>query len=191
MISAEWVTAIATAGTFIVIATSAIAALMQLRHMRSSNQINAYNECRETMDQPAFREALDFIFNELPSHFDDPDFLEKMRHGLPGRLGAVRMVGNLFESMGLFVHLGIMDKDIACELWASIALRSWAALSPMMPLVRRELDPGIWDYFEYMASISRDFIEHSPVARFPSNVKRMPVDESLLERLRQRTPDAG
>lgn len=38
--SAEWVTAIATAGTFVVIAASAIAALLQIRHMRSGNAIS-------------------------------------------------------------------------------------------------------------------------------------------------------
>lgn len=39
--SAEWVTAIATAGTFVVIAASAAAALVELRHLRGSNQIAA------------------------------------------------------------------------------------------------------------------------------------------------------
>ena len=43
--SAEWFTAIGTLGTFVVITVSAIAALMQLRHMRGSNQIIALNEC--------------------------------------------------------------------------------------------------------------------------------------------------
>jgi len=190
VLSAEWVTALATAGTFIVIAASAIAALMQLRHMRSSNQIQAYNECRETLDQPEFRLALEFIFNELPAHLNDPDLIEKMRNGLPGKMGAVRMVGNLFESMGLFVRKGIMDREIACELWSSIALRSWEALAPLITVLRREVDPGIWDNFEYMAAISRDFNSVSPTAPFPPGLRRMPVDDSLVKRLYVQTDDA-
>lgn len=55
--TAEWVTAFAKAGTFLVIAASTIAALLRLRHMRSVNQIAAYNECRETMESADFRTA--------------------------------------------------------------------------------------------------------------------------------------
>ena len=76
--SAEWVTAIATAGTFVVIAASAIAALVQLRHMRGSNQIVALTECRETVESPDFREAQRFVSYELPKRLQD---LEKHRGG--------------------------------------------------------------------------------------------------------------
>ena len=70
--SAEWFTAIGTLGTFVVITVSAIAALMQLRHMRGSNQIIALNELRETMESPAFRAAQNFIARELPQRLQDP-----------------------------------------------------------------------------------------------------------------------
>jgi hypothetical protein len=56
--SAEWVTAIGTIGTFVVIAASAVAALVQLRHMRGSNQIAALNELRETMESESFHSDL-------------------------------------------------------------------------------------------------------------------------------------
>jgi hypothetical protein len=56
--SAEWVTAIGTIGTFVVIAASAVAALVQLRHMRGSNQIAALNELRETMESESFQSDL-------------------------------------------------------------------------------------------------------------------------------------
>jgi len=183
MITPDWLTALSTAGTFVVIAASAVAALLQLRHMRSGNQIQAYNECRESMERPEFREALEFIFTELPSLFEDPELVHKIKAGMPGKLGGVRHVGNLFESMGLFVARGIMDKDIACELWSGVALRSWNALAPMIELVRQEVDPGVWLYFEYMASISRDYSDSPFDANFPRSARRMPVDDSLVKRL--------
>ena len=70
--SAEWVTAIATLGTFIVIAASAVAALMQLRHMRGSNQIVALTECRETMESETFQNAREFVLMVLPELLKDP-----------------------------------------------------------------------------------------------------------------------
>ena len=64
--SPEWLTAVGTLGTFVVIAASAIAALLQLRHMRGSNQIIALNEVRETIESPAFQAAERFVVQELP-----------------------------------------------------------------------------------------------------------------------------
>ena len=70
--SPEWLTAIGTLGTFVVIAASAVAALMQLRHMRAGNQIVALNEARETIESPAFQETLLFT-RELPQRLTDPE----------------------------------------------------------------------------------------------------------------------
>ena len=53
--SLELVNTLATFGTFVVIAATAIAAIVQLRHARSSNQIAALNELRETMETPEFQ----------------------------------------------------------------------------------------------------------------------------------------
>ena len=48
----ELVNTLATFGTFLVIAATAIAAVVQLRHARGSNHIAALNELRETTESP-------------------------------------------------------------------------------------------------------------------------------------------
>ena len=48
--SVELLSTLASVGTFIVIGATAIAAIIQLRHMRGSNQIIALTECRETLE---------------------------------------------------------------------------------------------------------------------------------------------
>jgi len=58
--SLELFNILARLGTFIVIAATAIAAIVQLRHMRSSNQIAAINELRETIETPEFQVAQQF-----------------------------------------------------------------------------------------------------------------------------------
>ena len=77
--TADWVTAIATVGTFLVILASAIAALAQLRHMRGSNQIIALTECRETLESDGFRQAQQFVSYELPKRLRDPNEARKIR----------------------------------------------------------------------------------------------------------------
>jgi hypothetical protein len=72
--SLELANTLATLGTFVVIAATAIAALLQLRHARSSNQIAALNELRETTETPAFLEASHFVQGGLSAKLQDPAF---------------------------------------------------------------------------------------------------------------------
>jgi hypothetical protein len=181
-VSAEWVTAIGTIGTFVVITASAIAALVQLRHMRGSNQIVALTECRETLESPEFREAQRFVSYELPKRLNDPREREKIV-ALPfsGEYEAIGTVANFFESMGLFVKTGIIDRRIACDFWAFVVLRNWNALLPVTTFIRAAVQTdALWENFEYMAMLSKSYSEQHPIS-YPPKAPRMPVDRSLLD----------
>jgi hypothetical protein len=189
--SAEWVTAIATAGTFVVIAASAIAALIQLRHMRGSNQIVALTECRETLESPEFRDAQRFVSFELPKRLQSDEECRKIAQ-LPfvGEYQAIGTVANFFESMGLFVKTGIIDRRIACDFWSEVVLRNWRALSPVAAYVRHAIgQQALWENFEYMAILSERYQREHPTS-YPNGLPHMPVDASLIERSK-RWQDVG
>ncbi|MFN2449258.1 MAG: hypothetical protein ABR508_05620 [Candidatus Baltobacteraceae bacterium] len=175
--TAEWLTAVATLGTFVVIAASAIAALMQLRHMRGSNQIVALTECRETLESAEFQDAREFAALALPALMQDPQMRAKLEQPFfPAELRAAGNVANFFESMGAFVRHGIIDRRIACDLWCGVVVNSWNALLPVTA-VRRKIDPGIWENFEYLAVLSMDFMEQHPTS-YPEGMRRMPPFET-------------
>lgn len=172
--SAEWVTAIATAGTFVVIAASAVAALLQLRHTRGSNQIIALTECRETLESQAFQDARQFIISALPALMEDPEIVKALHAPyFPSELRPISFVANFFESMGAFVRHRIIDKEIACNLWCSVVLTMWNATLPVTRL-RREIDDGIWENFEYLAMISQQYMKRNPTS-YPAGMPRMPL----------------
>lgn len=181
----EWITAIGTIGTFVVIAASAIAALIQLRHMRSSNQIVALTECRETLESPDFREAQRFVSYELPKRLADPQ--ERLRIAQPqsqfeGEYRAIDTVANFFESMGMFVKNRIIDPQLALSMWCYVVLRNWEALLPVITYVRNDLgEPSIWEHFEYLASISSEYLKQNSGGSYPRGVRRMAEDRSLIE----------
>jgi hypothetical protein len=180
--SAEWVTAIATAGTFVVIAASAIAALLQLRHVRGSNQIAALTECRETLESPDFRKAQSFVSYELPKRLADPSEWQKItRLPFQGEYEDIVTVANFFESLGAFVRNGIIDRRIACDLWYGVVLRNWNALLPVTTYVRRAVGRGLWENFEYLAALSQRYDDTYPEGTYPTNLPRMPEDPSLVE----------
>jgi hypothetical protein len=174
--SAEWVTAIATVGTFVVIAGSAVAALMQLRHMHDSNQMLAYNECRATMDSEHFRNALISIRGQLAARLKDPNAIEEIvASEFAGDYAGIRLVANLFESLGLFVRTGMMEERIACELWSGIIVATWDALRPLTALLRERVDPAIWLNFEYITVLCNRYNKRFPTGEYPAGVERMPL----------------
>lgn len=185
MVSAEWITAIGTVGTFVVIAASAIAALLQLRHMRGSNQIVALTECRETLEAPDFREAQRFVSFELPKRLLDPR--EQLRIAQPqsqfeGEYQAINSVANFFENLGVFVKNRIIEKELACDLWSGVVLRNWRALLPIVTFVREDLaSPSVWENFEYLAVISEEYMQSHPDGSYPKNVRHMRADRSFID----------
>lgn len=183
--SAEWITAIGTVGTFVVIAASAIAALLQLRHMRGSNQIVALTECRETLEAPDFREAQRFVSFELPKRLLDPRELLRIaqpQSQFEGEYQAIDTVANFFENLGVFVKNRIIEKELACDLWSAVVLRNWRALRPIVNFVREDLAaPSIWENFEYLAVISEEYLQQHPDGSYPQNVQHMPEDRSFIE----------
>lgn len=179
--SAEWVTAIGTLGTLVVIAASAIAALIQLRHMRSSNQIAAFTEFRETMESDKFQTAEAFVSFELPKHLKDP--VERTRATtvpFSGEYAAISTVANVFESLGGLIKNGVIDRNVACDVFAHMVIRNWEALLPLTTHLRRALDnPALWENFEYLTLLSKRFQAKYPDGAYPSGEPRLPEDDSL------------
>lgn len=178
--SADWVTAIATVGTFAVIAASAVAALIQLRHMRGGNQIAALTEIRETLESPEFEKALKYLHREFPRRLADPDVRKRLLEPgpTPDEFIPIRTVTNFFEAFGAFVRRRIIDPDIACDLFGPVVLTNWEILAPYIANRRAAAnDPAYWENFEYFAALSKDWIRRHPGGTYPRRAMRMPQPE--------------
>ena len=173
---------VATFGTFVVIAATAIAALVQLRHTRSSNQISAVTEMRETLESSRFREARRFILEQMPRILDDP--AERIKLGsriMPPEFDAVRDVANFFETMGVFVKLGIVDRALMCDLWDGVVFQTWKELEPAILIRRKVGDAGLWANFEYLAVLCQKSLSENEGDNYPRGVRRMTFDERSLD----------
>ncbi len=125
--SLEIVNTLATFGTFLVIAGTAIAAIVQLRHARSSNQIEALAELREARDSSEMQSAQRFVTWELNGKLKDVIFRYQTAH--PEAMSAenqpawtdVRRVGNFYETMGALVKNGLVDRNLVLDIfWSQI-----------------------------------------------------------------------
>jgi hypothetical protein len=177
-VSAEWIVAVATAGTFVVIAASAMAALVQLRHMRQSNQIAALNEAREVLETPQFVEVMRFIRGELPGRLQDPAVRRALlgrswHQDVPDEYRRLAVVANFFESLGLLVKQGIIDRDTVCELMYQVITDLWEAFGPIVIQRRIVIDtPTLWENFEYLAVVSDEWVRAHPTGNYPRGTRR-------------------
>lgn len=181
--SAEWVTAGATVFTAVVIAASAAAALLQIRHLRKANEIEIIEKWTETIESPQFREARAFVMQELPRILADHERVKSLSWDpLPAELVPARTVCNFFEAVGLFVKLGSVDARVACDLWAFTALECWRAIAPVITFIReRDRLEALWENFEYLAVLSQEQLARRPEGSYPGGMRRMPKDRSLIE----------
>src|SRR4029077_21045772 len=89
---------IASIGTFVVIAATAVTALVQLRHMRSNNQIAAVTQMQQTFESERFALQRRIVAEQIPNLIADPTGRAKLGAAvLPSELEALRDVGNFFE----------------------------------------------------------------------------------------------
>jgi hypothetical protein len=187
--SAEWLTAIATAGTFVVIAASAVAALLQIRHMRSGNAISLLTAYNNEFDTQEFQLAFSYVRSELPARLEDDAVLDALADAPPfvGEFAAIRTIANFFEDMGAFVFTRLLDRRIVCTLYSENVTSAWRSIAPVAALLREKLDsPAVWENFEYLAVLSEDFIKQYPRGLFPAAMRHMPADTRLVDRWKVR-----
>lgn len=179
--SPEWVTAIASFATFVVIAATAIAALVQLRHMRNSNQIEVLTEFRHTMDSPEFRDAFHFIRYELPGLMNDSEGRRILMVLDSPESQRVNLVANYLDYACSFVKHGVVNRDLACDLWYSTVVRSWDGLAPLIASRRAMLGYRLWEDFEYLALLCKRFRQKFPAGTYPQGEEPLPLPDPWPE----------
>src|SRR5947209_16475960 len=77
-IRAEWVTALSTFGTVVVIGATAVAALIQLRHLRAANQLEALLSLERDFRAPELQDALRYVQEELRKNLENPTYRDEL-----------------------------------------------------------------------------------------------------------------
>jgi hypothetical protein len=176
--SLESVNAFATLGTFLVIAATAIAAIVQLRHARGSNQIAAMNELLEMDNQETVQSARRFVASQLPKKLQDASFryqvgnvsarTEENLHAM----AQINSVGNYYEYLGILVKTGLIDRELAFEMWAFNVLGEWKRLEDVTAIYRDKQDSAVWANFEYLAVLAEDWLAAHPQGTYPPQMRR-------------------
>jgi hypothetical protein len=182
--SLELLNTLATITTTVVISATAIAAVIQLRHMRASNQIAGQLALRQVLLDDEFIASMGHIRFEIRELLKDPQFLEFVRqyHLSSATDGderydrlysAALRVGRNLENIGNMIRNGLTDRRIFLEQYAILVVMAWDGTEPLLK-VRREAagNDAIWEDFEYLTVLSRRWIAEVRSC-YPNGVERI------------------
>jgi hypothetical protein len=165
-VSWEAVTALGALASAIVVAVAATAAVLQIRHLRAGNQLEAILRIYDTFNSTEMVEARRYCIYELPGILAD----NASRAALLGAAQLDRrisLVGNFNNEIGTLVVAGFLDERLIWPL-IPLAARIWRTVAPIAHEWRRKRNDPIWFDFEYIAALEERVTPDTHISRFPA-----------------------
>jgi len=173
-VSLEALNTAATVGTFLVIFVTAIAALIQLRHLRVNNQLQALLAILRMPYEATLAESFDFVLSdEFSACMADPAFRAELVDLKPPdrRVHKELRVCDYYERLGSCIKFGLIAEELYFD--NSSPDRFWQVIEPAIALYREKRGPMVYANFEYLVIRSREWNERHPDGNFPAGVKRL------------------
>ena len=154
--SAEWVSAVAATGTLVVIAATAFAALVQLRHIRAANQLTGLLHFTAVFESDDIQSANAFIEHELPQKLRDGAFVKGLLETNTDRREHPELrVCDFMEQQGSYIKYGMIDKEQYIDLVGAYVSSMWQALQDVVAVRRAARNnAAVYENFEFLASIA-------------------------------------
>jgi len=148
----EGLNTFAAVGTFLVIAATAIAAVVQLRHMQRGNWLTVQLKILEMWTSPAVQEPYDYIKTVLPEKLKDPKYRAELEFGPIDRTVHREMVMIDWNAhLGLMLEKGALDETFL-QFYQPAIVICWRELAPVLALLRRHRDEHGIEHFDYLVA---------------------------------------
>jgi len=181
VISAEYLAAAASIGTFIVIAATAIAAIVQLRHMRANNQLTGLLNVLSRIEDPTFNEWHDAAREQIAAHLSDPAYRRSISdETYTRRNNAWLNLCNSYEWVGSLVKHDLIPEEPFMDVYSARVLYTWDMVEEVVAIRRRRGDPSLWENFEYLVVRARAWERQYPNGSYPKNEQRLQIKDKWL-----------
>jgi hypothetical protein len=151
--SLDALNAAAAFATVVLLGLTAIAAIIQLRHLRASNELAAVLAIERDFRSPEIQSALVYVQRELAQRMEDPAY----RSGLtaPGYVDEFAhpelVLCNWFNRTGSLVRAGLLKEDLFLNSFGRLVVYYWQLLGPVVAVFRRTRGDGQYAAFEFLA----------------------------------------
>ena len=153
--------ALSAIGSFLsaaVIAASAIAALVQIRHLRAGNQLAGFLQLRRELHSDEIRAARAYVNLELAARLADEGYRQELISGIyDPRKHPEILLGNFWAGVGSLIRHGVLDTPLLLDFCATLCKTNWRQLEPVAELLRRR-EPVLWEEFEYLAKLCDQYL---------------------------------
>jgi hypothetical protein len=175
-VSYESLGTLASVGTFIVITATAVAAMIQLGHLRSSNQLQAVTAFARDFD--TVTPHLAFVYNDLPAKMEDPTFRREIGRVVNPDQHPELLVAVFLDRCGMLIRLRLMDERFVLEhgTGATAILQCWHNLEGVIAIRRRHA-PDAYRNFEHLAIHAKAWLVRHPHGTFSATEPRLPVTD--------------
>jgi hypothetical protein len=168
-----WSTIFAGA-TFIVIAATAIAALIQLRHLRASNQLNTLLTLMRMWQAADLQEHMGYVRGDLQQKIIDPNFMVAFRErALSRNEHRELLVADYWEQIGAFMKYNLMDEQSWIDVARAQVYFAWQSLEPIIKAMRDRYGPSAYENFEFAAVRAKLWLDKHPDGYYPAGTPRM------------------
>lgn len=160
--------------TLIVIGVASVAAIVQLRHLRTSNQLSGMLEILNQWNLPAVQTALSEL-RRIPEKLKDPAYVQALN--APGSIDRVKypefLALDLWEQIGTYVKRGLIDESILLDITSAQVVNAWKLAEPVITVVRTRTGLSAFENFEYLAVRTTLWNRRYPDGTYPANLSRM------------------
>src|SRR5215472_1661733 len=179
----DLINVIATVSTFLVLAVAGVAAMIQLRHLRMSNQLGALLSLEHEFHTEELQKCFRFVQVEFSHRIHDRGYRAELeRIGfIDSRVHPEMDVLNWFNEMGTLLKNGLVDETTFMELFGRLAVQYWEILAPAIAIVRRRRGDAQFHNFEYLAIRARKWLSDHPHGNFPKDAPRIPILDEWRE----------
>jgi hypothetical protein len=166
---------LASVATLVVITATAIAALVQLKHIRRANQIAGLQSVFEMLQREDTRELMNFVRHDLAGRMNDEAFRASLLEVPIDRTKHPELyLCDMYNHIGGAVRNGLIDEEIYLQTeWYNVNLY-WSLLEDEIAQMRKDKRmKHTVENFEWLAAKAKAWAEKHPQGDYPSDVPRM------------------
>lgn len=179
--SLEIINTAAAVGTFLVIATTAIAAVIQLRHLRASNQLQGLLSALARIEDDDFNSWFTITQEQLAGHLSDPAFRRAFAEGRYDRNAPWIKLANSYDAVGNLIKNRLLPEDAFLDNACYRIITAWEMLLDLTAVVRRRAGPAVWQNFEFVYVRAQRWMEAHPDGNYPPHVPHASVPDRYWE----------
>lgn len=166
----ETINAVAAVGTFLVIGATAVVALVQLRHMRVSNQLEGLLSVLARVEDANFNTWLTETQRQLPKLMSDPQYVQSVLDNTFDRNVAWLQLGNSYDWVGSLVKNRLIPRDPFLDVYAFRVTQAWDLMKPITVLARHNVGELVWENFEYLAVVAQQWLDNPRRSSYPKHI---------------------